>query len=269
MRFIDPLWRRWKRAARTRRGVLTSLLAALAALIAVAAADSPSGVVGALLVGLPIFWGGAWLGTGITARMWEAHTRPATPTFSRRTSRTPVQGMVREDGNAMVWRDHGGFLWRKRYWFVGTGCPLVELSPGLYLELAEGQRERPVLIADAGQRQWWWFEDRFYWDSEGYEAADIEALIHLRRRRRERELEHAHDLLATGRGTRRGVRTAIPEDVRRLVYRRDKGRCQACGSDELLQFDHVIPVALGGSSTPENLQLLCAPCNRGKGARIA
>ena len=56
--------------------------------------------------------------------------------------------------------------------------------------------------------------------------------------------------------------------MRRQVFRRDGGRCVACGGDELLQFDHVIPVALGGSSTPENLQLLCAPCNREKGADL-
>jgi 5-methylcytosine-specific restriction endonuclease McrA len=31
----------------------------------------------------------------------------------------------------------------------------------------------------------------------------------------------------------------------------------------------VIPVALGGASTPGNLQLLCAPCNRDKGAALA
>ncbi len=53
--------------------------------------------------------------------------------------------------------------------------------------------------------------------------------------------------------------------MRRAVFRRDGGRCAACGSEELLQFDHVIPVALGGASTADNLQLLCAPCNREKG----
>jgi 5-methylcytosine-specific restriction endonuclease McrA len=63
-------------------------------------------------------------------------------------------------------------------------------------------------------------------------------------------------------------REGIPEEVRREVFRRDGGRCARCGSDELLQFDHVIPVALGGASTEANLQLLCAPCNREKGADL-
>ena len=31
-----------------------------------------------------------------------------------------------------------------------------------------------------------------------------------------------------------------------------------------LQYDHVLPVALGGATTIENLQLLCADCNRRK-----
>jgi 5-methylcytosine-specific restriction endonuclease McrA len=30
----------------------------------------------------------------------------------------------------------------------------------------------------------------------------------------------------------------------------------------------VIPVALGGASTAANLQVLCAPCNREKGASL-
>ena len=62
-----------------------------------------------------------------------------------------------------------------------------------------------------------------------------------------------------------GVSGSRPE---LLEKKRRGGRCAACGGDELLQFDHVIPVALGGSSTPENLQLLCAPCNREKGAGL-
>ena len=63
-------------------------------------------------------------------------------------------------------------------------------------------------------------------------------------------------------------RAAIPRDVKTAVWRRDEGRCVDCGSRENLEFDHVIPVAMGGSNTERNIQLLCEPCNRGKGANL-
>jgi tetratricopeptide (TPR) repeat protein len=66
----------------------------------------------------------------------------------------------------------------------------------------------------------------------------------------------------------RQSRTAIPEDVRHAVWRRDEGRCVQCGSQESLEFDHIIPVSRGGSNTERNLQLLCEPCNREKSAKI-
>lgn len=43
-------------------------------------------------------------------------------------------------------------------------------------------------------------------------------------------------------------------------------RCANCGAEENLALDHVIPIARGGRSQVENLQLLCAECNRIKGA---
>ena len=63
-------------------------------------------------------------------------------------------------------------------------------------------------------------------------------------------------------------RGAIPDDVKHLVWQRDGGACRSCGATLELQFDHVIPVSMGGASTPENLQILCGPCNRRKGASL-
>jgi HNH endonuclease len=66
--------------------------------------------------------------------------------------------------------------------------------------------------------------------------------------------------------TKRRIR--LSNAVMAEVWIRDGGRCVQCGSQEDLEFDHVIPFSKGGSSTPENLRILCRSCNRGRGARI-
>lgn len=52
-----------------------------------------------------------------------------------------------------------------------------------------------------------------------------------------------------------------------VLHDKQNGKCAACPSTENLEIDHVMPVALGGSSDPFNLQLLCLPCNRSKGMK--
>ncbi len=60
-----------------------------------------------------------------------------------------------------------------------------------------------------------------------------------------------------------------------MVTARDEGRCQwklhdggICGSSVRVQLDHVHPVALGGSSTPDNLRLLCERHNQLAARRV-
>jgi 5-methylcytosine-specific restriction endonuclease McrA len=43
--------------------------------------------------------------------------------------------------------------------------------------------------------------------------------------------------------------------------------CAGCGATSDLTVDHVVPIARGGTPTPENLQVLCRSCNSAKGAR--
>jgi Holliday junction resolvasome RuvABC ATP-dependent DNA helicase subunit len=63
-------------------------------------------------------------------------------------------------------------------------------------------------------------------------------------------------------------RSALSSEVRREVWRRDGGKCVKCGSRERLEYDHIIPVALGGSNTARNIELLCEACNRSKSDSI-
>ena len=60
----------------------------------------------------------------------------------------------------------------------------------------------------------------------------------------------------------------ISQEVRDKVWRRDEGKCVECGSNENLEFDHIIPFSKGGANTYRNIQLLCEPCNRKKLAKI-
>ena len=64
-------------------------------------------------------------------------------------------------------------------------------------------------------------------------------------------------------------RLAIPSSVRVEVWKRDGGRCSRCDSRERLEFDHIIPLSLGGSNTSRNIELLCEMCNRAKAASIS
>jgi len=66
----------------------------------------------------------------------------------------------------------------------------------------------------------------------------------------------------------RPKRERIPNEVQMFVWQRDGGRCVECGSNEFLEYDHIVPLSRGGSNTARNLQLLCQRCNRSKGARI-
>ena len=63
-------------------------------------------------------------------------------------------------------------------------------------------------------------------------------------------------------------RYSIPRNIKDEVWNRDAGKCVQCGSNEKLEFDHIIPHSKGGSNTYRNLQLLCEPCNRSKSNKI-
>lgn len=61
----------------------------------------------------------------------------------------------------------------------------------------------------------------------------------------------------------------IPGEVKREVWRRDKGRCVLCGSGKNLHFDHDLPFSKGGTSlTAMNIRLLCAAHNLAKSDEI-
>jgi 5-methylcytosine-specific restriction endonuclease McrA len=55
--------------------------------------------------------------------------------------------------------------------------------------------------------------------------------------------------------------------IRQQVINRDRC-CQACGTEEMLTVDHIVPRTLGGDDNLNNLQVLCSSCNSSKGGRF-
>jgi hypothetical protein len=78
--------------------------------------------------------------------------------------------------------------------------------------------------------------------------------------------------------TRRGRlrRKSPPPWARRAIFHRDKGTCTLCDRNltglidplAVENYDHIIPLDLGGLNDVTNLQLACKDCNREKAARM-
>ena len=61
----------------------------------------------------------------------------------------------------------------------------------------------------------------------------------------------------------------LPAEVKRQVYQRDGGQCtyadghgRRCSARGMLEYDHIVPYALGGPATFENTRLRCATHNQ-------
>ncbi|MDQ8045175.1 MAG: HNH endonuclease signature motif containing protein [Patulibacter sp.] len=160
----------------------------------------------------------------------------------------------------------------RRRWVFRTGSLESErsLSGRALARLMDEQEHTPVAVLRDGDRTWWMAAGQVVTERDGLSAGDVAALLAERAERSARRLERAHAIASRqGAPSPPSGRKPIPREVRLEVWQRDGGRCTTCGAEFDLQYDHVIPVALGGGSSASNLQLLCGPCNQRKGSSIA
>ena len=155
-----------------------------------------------------------------------------------------------------VWTctDYAGYCIRIK---PGDCIMKIDTTPEGLEEMRDWERKQEEERIAAAKRQ------------EEYEKREIARKIKEKHRRRELEKIVRQELIDSGELFGDAPkRPPIPREVVDAVYRRDGGRCVYCGSTENLQIDHIIPFSKGGASTVENLQLLCAKCNREKSDHI-
>jgi 5-methylcytosine-specific restriction endonuclease McrA len=145
----------------------------------------------------------------------------------------------------------------------------VQARRQLYHDIYVCQKRRPQKLGwiDGAADEWVFRDLLLKIENVAYDddvALEIECFILRRERARENRRQEVDRLKRKVRN-RRG---SIPADELREAWKRCDGQCVLCGSREKLEFDHIVPVALGGSNTARNIQLLCEPCNRSKGATI-
>lgn len=158
----------------------------------------------------------------------------------------------------------GTWLVSERYRQAQESTPLQMLIEADSADMKSWDQSQP-------DGQLWVFQRWAYvtMDEQGLEAEDVRALINVKANKRRLLLEKAHALQAMSSGSDKPRRReTIPQPVRLEVWQRDGGHCVECGGQEKLEFDHIIPVAMGGGNTSRNLQLLCETCNRRKGASL-
>jgi 5-methylcytosine-specific restriction endonuclease McrA len=174
--------------------------------------------------------------------------------------------VLREVKNA-GWAPQGAWWWKRYVFAAGDVRAARGVKPHVLAEAEAAQGSSAVLVLSGHGRRYWWCLDRFFWEDDGLTTEDVFALAYERQLRARRKLERAHATVAVGQAPS-SRRRGVPLEIRRAVWDRDGGRCAVCGSTFELQFDHVIPVALGGATSEQNLQVLCGACNRAKGAAL-
>jgi 5-methylcytosine-specific restriction endonuclease McrA len=147
--------------------------------------------------------------------------------------------------------------------------PWTKLPQEEFARWLEATRTVPVCFGRTGGRNYWLFQGKWHWDNDGLNRDQIHALLVTRAQRQEATIKRAQSMVAMDLAPIASTRRAIAPDLKQFVWKRDGGRCRQCGHNVELQFDHVIPIAYGGATTAENLQILCGHCNRRKGASVA
>lgn len=178
--------------------------------------------------------------------------------------------MLRRVEKARIYsrQKHRVFRANEEWMIFSVGKAVFRVATPQYEVMAQIQKQRPSKLGSSQERTYWWYQEKFYWENEELAEDGGYALLVTTEQRRRQSIDRAKATVVIQDETRPFRRTVIPDALKQHVWVRDAGRCQVCGASNELQFDHIIPISLGGATAEDNLQILCGPCNRRKGSGL-
>jgi 5-methylcytosine-specific restriction endonuclease McrA len=115
-----------------------------------------------------------------------------------------------------------------------------------------------------------WEEQRAYENHRTWEEEKAYVNARARRKRATRPQVRIARLVSShnSRALRKGDAHRLTAADVEWMYATYGTNCLACDSPDKPTIDHVVPYALGGTNTRDNIQPLCLPCNNQKARHV-
>jgi len=154
-----------------------------------------------------------------------------------------------------------------REWYWKNRDRRIEYSKSLREKDIERHREK---ARKSQKKRYQEDPSKFRKRSKRWAEKNAERFREIRREWVKNNPEKAKELAHNRRSRMKNAEGSFSASDITRIFSSQEGRCAGCKSPidgSNYHVDHIMPLALGGSNWPSNIQILCPPCNLSKGAK--
>lgn len=152
--------------------------------------------------------------------------------------------------------------YNKRYWSIPENKERASKNQKKRMDIPEVKKRHSDFMKE------WYVENRDYRikQNASWRDKNRDAMYEKNKEWRENNPERMREYWIRRRCSKSNAEGTHTADDVSSIYARQNGLCVYCDADLSLGYhvDHIMPIALGGSNWPDNLQCLCQKCNQSK-----
>lgn len=200
----------------------------------------------------------------ISTKRKQAYAANPEPAKARaRQSRLRDPDAYREARNVRYQRNRKQILLRLRQWREANR-EVVLARQRVHASLPEAKERRRIYTER--------YREKIRSAAKAWKARNASQIKPISREYRAAWGERNKHKLRVYRANRRALAASsgrLSPDLGPRLFKLQKGKCACCGErlGEKYHMDHIVPLALGGPNTDDNIQLLRARCNSQKNAK--